>query len=225
MIWGGLLLVLCTTNAFNVPKFFRSRPQLALKNSQEEEYVTVEITAVKAQPAETKQYKDVTFVGYQSLYEEVKEKQMQRALVQNPIFKLLGILLNPSVLLFAFYFSGIAWSKVLWMQKILKLFGRGTLVKPKDGTEPAVEELPYQIFECEVCRMEMRPARGRADAIFGRPRFRCSKCGAKASAYFDVDDLDDPRAVSRLERLEKEKNRETYGDDDEDEGGDEDEDA
>ena len=42
--------------------------------------------------------------------------------------------------------------------------------------------------------MEMRPARGRAEAIFGRPRFRCSRCGSKASAYFDVDDMSDPRA-------------------------------
>ena len=45
--------------------------------------------------------------------------------------------------------------------------------------------------------MEMRPAKGRADIILGRERFRCSRCGAKASAYFNIDDLEDPRAVAR----------------------------
>ena len=66
----------------------------------------------------------------------------------------------------------------------------------------------------------MRPARGRAEVIFGRPRFRCSKCGSKADAYFNVDDMDDSRAVARLQRLEEEANREDYDDvydDDDDE--------
>jgi hypothetical protein len=45
--------------------------------------------------------------------------------------------------------------------------------------------------------MEMRPAKGRADIILGRERFRCSRCGAKAAAYFNIDDLEDPRAIAR----------------------------
>jgi len=79
--------------------------------------------------------------------------------------------------------------------------------------------------------MELRPARGRAEKIFGRERFRCSKCGAKASAYFDIDDLNDPRAVARLERIAKEKEEEdnqeydmTNDDDDDDDNDDDDED-
>jgi hypothetical protein len=43
----------------------------------------------------------------------------------------------------------------------------------------------------------MRPAKGRADIILGRERFRCSRCGAKAAAYFNIDDLEDPRAIAR----------------------------
>jgi hypothetical protein len=62
--------------------------------------------------------------------------------------------------------------------------------------------------------MELRPARGRAEKIFARERFRCSKCGAKASAYFDIDDLTDPRAVARLERIAREKEEEDNQDDD-----------
>ena len=56
--------------------------------------------------------------------------------------------------------------------------------------------------------MEMRPARGRAQVILGRERFRCSRCGAKASAYFDIDDMNDPRAVARMERMKEAENLE-----------------
>jgi hypothetical protein len=49
----------------------------------------------------------------------------------------------------------------------------------------------------QVCGMEMRPAKGRADIILGRERFRCSRCGAKAAAYFNIDNMEDPRAVAR----------------------------
>jgi hypothetical protein len=141
--------------------------------SSESEYVTVEVqTRSVLVESSSKKSEEVAFIGYQSLYEEVQENRMQRALVENPVLKVLGLLFNPTTLLFAMYFSGIAWSKVLWLQKLLSIFGKGSL---KDaGTEP-VKELPYQIFECESCKMELRPARGRAEAIFGKPRFRCSK--------------------------------------------------
>jgi hypothetical protein len=68
--------------------------------------------------------------------------------------------------------------------------------------------------------MELRPARGRAQVILGRERFRCSRCGAKASAYFNIDDMNDPRAVARLERLKEQENLEEADIDDDDDGGD-----
>ena len=58
-------------------------------------------------------------------------------------------------------------------------------------------ELKLLIIQNQVCGMEMRPAKGRADIILGRERFRCSRCGAKAAAYFNIDNLEDPRAVAR----------------------------
>ena len=64
------------------------------------------------------------------------------------------------------------------------------------------------VCACQSCGMEMRPARGRAQVILGRERFRCSRCGAKASAYFDIDDMNDPRAVARLERMKEAENLE-----------------
>ncbi len=161
--------------------------------------------------------------AYDSVYEEEKEDKMIE-IVDSPALKVLSVLLNPSTMVLALYLSSVGWSKVLWLQKFFKIFGKGTLVKKK-GEEEKVEEvdLPFQTFECEVCKMEMRPARGRAEAIFGRPRFRCSRCGSKASSYFDVDDLEDPRAVARLERIEKEKNEEWLDDEDDDEDDDGDE--
>ena len=77
----------------------------------------------------------------------------------------------------------------------------------------------------QVCGMEMRPARGRAEVIFGRERFRCSRCGAKASSYFNVDDMNDPRAVARLERLkaQEEMDEADVTDDGDDDTADDDE--
>jgi len=157
----------------------------------------------------------------------------------SPLFKVLGFVFNPTSLLLVMYFSSIGWNQVLWLQKFFKIFGRGTLSKKQgdEGYVKPVEELPFQTFECEKCRMEMRPARGRAEAIFGRERFRCSRCGSKASAYFNVDDLSDPRAVARLERIKREQEEAAAGlgededgegsgdgDEDEGEGGDGDDD-
>lgn len=152
----------------------------------------------------TSQREQARIIAYETLYQETKEDKVSIVL-DSPIVKALQVCLNPTTLLLAIYLSSIGWSNVLWLQKILKIFGKGSLVS-KDG-QPVipVQDLPFQIFECEKCQLEMRPAKGRAEAIFGRPRFRCPRCGSKASAYFNVDDLSDPRAVTRLERLEKEK--------------------
>ena len=156
--------------------------------------------------------------------------RMVNMVTDSPAYRLLGFVFNPTSLLLVMYFSSIGWNQVLWVQKFFKIFGRGTLSKKEGdkGYVTPVEELPFQTFECEKCGMEMRPARGRAEAIFGRERFRCSRCGSKASAYFNVDDLNDPRAVARLERLKREKDDAANGvglgdgdDDEDDEGGDE----
>ena len=162
--------------------------------------------------------------AYDEVYEEEKEDRMFQ-LVESPALKVISVLLNPSTMVLVLYLTSVGWSKVIWLQKFFKIFGKGTLVKkPGDAANQDEEELPFQTFECEVCKMEMRPARGRAEAIFGRPRFRCSRCGAKASSYFDVDDMNDPRAVARLERIEKEKNEEWADDDDDDDDDDGDDD-
>ena len=183
------------------------------------------------QQSKDKNGNEAKLVAFDTVYKEYKEDRVANTL-DSPVVKFLGVLLNPTSMLLILYLSSIGWSRVLWLQRFLSIFGRGVLVnkeKRAPGTPLPEEELPFQIFECEVCKLEMRPARGRADIIFGRPRFRCSRCGAKADAFFDVDDMSDPRATERAKRLEDEANAEWGDDEDEydDEGGedyDEDED-
>lgn len=62
-----------------------------------------------------------------------------------------------------------------------------------------------ETFECEKCRMQLMPAKGRATFIMGKPTFRCARCGSKASAYFNINDMDDERAIARKARLENEE--------------------
>lgn len=92
--------------------------------------------------------------SYTSTYKENKEDKVSDVL-DSPVLKFFGVLLNPTTLLLALYFSSIGWSQVLWLQKILNVFGKGALVKKEDGTiesaaAAALKALPFQTFECEV---------------------------------------------------------------------------
>ncbi len=87
-----------------------------------------------------------------------------------------------------------------------------------------IEELKnkseFDIYECEVCQMELRPAKGRAKIVLSKPAFRCPKCGAKSVKFFNIYDMKDSRAKARWERLQREKEeeeRELFGDDNENE--------
>lgn len=166
---------------------------------------SVIIELVLTRPLSIKDSK-TNIIAYDAVYKESKEDVFE-TVIDSPLLNVIGILFNPLTLVLALYFSSVAWSNVVWFQQILKLFGRGKLVENKSNKDktPSVEDLPFQTFECQKCGMELRPARGRAEKILGRERFRCSKCGAKASAYFDIDDLNDPRAIARLERIATEK--------------------
>jgi hypothetical protein len=95
-------------------------------------------------------------MSYSSTYKQNKEDKVLDVL-DSPVLKLFGVLLNPTTLLLALYFSSIGWSQVLWLQKILNVFGKGSLVKREDGTiesaaAAALKALPFQTFECEVTR-------------------------------------------------------------------------
>lgn len=155
------------------------------------------------------------FIAYNSLYKKDKEDKMS-VVLDSPVMKVVDLIFNPIALVFTLYFSILGYNKFSSFFSSLRSLLTGKKNKSEDTTTVAkLEELPYQVFECEVCEMQMRPAKGRAEKIFGRDRFRCSRCGSKASSYFNIDDLSDPRAVERIERLAKEKEDEdSLGDDD-----------
>ena len=170
------------------------------------------IEVVTRRPTSSKDSTKIT--ASNSLYKQIKEeKALRDKVIDSGFGKFIGMVLNPTTLLLGMYVATYGWSGVIWLQRFLKIFGMGTLAKNSKNKTVPVEDLPFQTYECEKCGMQMKPARGRATAIFGKERFRCSRCGAKAEAYFDIDDLNDPRAVERLERLEKEKREEEEGDD------------
>lgn len=158
------------------------------------------------------------------VYQEYQEETKVEKVLDSSAGKFLGILLQPSTLLLFMWAAGnwSTWMQKTWVQKFLKIFGRGKLAKNSNDPDakPVVlmEDLPFQTFECEKCQMQMKPAKGRAEVIFGKARFRCSRCGSKADAYFDIDDMTDPRAVARAERVRKEEERRSsYEDLEEDE--------
>lgn len=163
--------------------------------------------------------------AYGNVYKEYKEEKMEKVL-DSRAGQVIGFLFNPSVLLLMLWFSGnwVSWTQKSWVQKVLGVFGKGKLAPKEDGTKPVIADLPFQIFECEVCKMEMRPAKGRAEVIFGKERFRCSRCGAKAAAYFDIDNMEDPRAVARVERLTREQEAKDNYDNEEEEDDEEEDD-
>lgn len=167
---------------------------------------TVEIIRKKALKFPKQQQEKIltSTVADYSLYKQSKDDRISSIVMDSPVSKILELVFNPLSLCLMLYFSSVGLSKIVWLQKILKIFGKGTLAKP--NLKEKEEELPpFEVYECEKCKMEMRPARGRAEIIFGRPRFRCARCGAKKDAYFNIADMNDPRAVVRLERLEEER--------------------
>lgn len=84
------------------------------------------------------------------------------------------------------------------------------------------------IYECEVCQAQLRPATDRAKFVLNNPKFKCPGCGGKGSLFFNIYDVSDSRARQRLDRLEEEKRKkeeaekEDYEDDEyeEDDDGD-----
>ena len=51
--------------------------------------------------------------------------------------------------------------------------------------------------------MTMRPAKGRASAVFSRAGFHCPRCNSPASSFFNVADMSDHRALHRQSVLAK----------------------
>jgi rubredoxin len=204
----------------NRPKQILVKLSLSDLNSQKDVIIEV-IAKQKIQDKSVPHYGEHLDViaSYDGVYKEYKEEKFEKVM-DSGVGKAMSVLFSPTSMLLAMYVATnfASWMQKAWVQKFLSMFGKGSLARKADGTKPVVVELPFQTFECQVCKMVMRPARGRAEAIFGRERFRCSRCGAKADAYFDIDDTDDPRALARLERLKREQEEKDNFESDEEDG-------
>ena len=111
------------------------------------------------------------------------------------------IIFNPVALVFLLYFILVGYNQ------ITVLFNNivSALTFRKISHQPVIEQstdTAFQVFECEVCEMQLRPAKGRAEKILSRDRFRCARCGARASSYYDIEDMTDQRAVARIRKIE-----------------------
>jgi len=172
-------------------------------------------------------------ISYETVYNDNKEDRVSTIVDNRTISQVLGLITNPLALLLFIYTVLLGYNKVIdtWNNLISLIFKRkgkdnssnsnksitsssSTTNSQLQSTVNTIIDLPFLIYECEICQMQMRPAKGRAEKIFSRERFRCARCGSKASAYFNIDDMNDKRAVARMERLQEEE-ADDYGDDDE----------
>jgi len=210
-----LSLIITAALGYNklLGKGFRCFPSMSMKDTIKnneiscgaEKPIFLTVNVKRRVPAEKilLQSPDTNIIAYESVYDDKPEGRVSLAL-KGPVSNMIAIVLNPMSMVFALYLSSIAWSKATFTQKILAIFGRGSLVRRSKKEQAILDSKPYQVFECDKCKMELRPAKGRAEIIFGRERFRCARCGSPASAYFDIANMSDPRAVARLIRLEQE---------------------
>lgn len=148
--------------------------------------------------------------AYESVYQDTTSAFDSDGVVSTVTSKALEIMFNPVALVFVIYFVAVGYTQLGNLAKsILKFITQ----ERSDIHTELVVDTPFQVFECEKCHMQMRPAKGRAQKILTREKFRCARCGARAASYFDIDDLDDPRAIARRERLEREALEEECQDD------------
>ena len=121
------------------------------------------------------------------VYQEYQEETKVENVLDSSAGKFLGILLQPSTLLLFMWAAGnwSTWMQKTWVQKFLKIFGRGKLANSNDpAAKPVVlmEDLPFQTFECEHCQMQINPPKDRSEVIFGKARLRASRAGRQVGA-------------------------------------------
>jgi DNA-directed RNA polymerase subunit RPC12/RpoP len=137
---------------------------------------------------------------HDAVYRDVAASSSQSPVVGYAL-KALEIAFNPIALVFVLYFMVAGYTQLGALTNNILTFLR---LRERNKTDAIAPDVPFQVFECEKCHMQMRPAKGRAEKILSREKFRCARCGSRASSYFNIDDMNDPRAVMRKERLEME---------------------
>jgi hypothetical protein len=156
----------------------------------------------------------VAFVAYDSIYDQQKESLYYK-IRDSSLVRILDfwadneVMLGVGGLAIAFVFFAVFGRVEILMRAVHTisnqfrlLTGYSSGVRSDNLATFGVDNA--ETLECEGCHTQLRPAKGRAAAILSAVRFRCVRCGAKGSSFFNIDDGKDPRAIARKVRLEKE---------------------
>lgn len=189
---------------------------------QQEKKVLLEVTVKQSTACSTAE--EAQIIARSGLYRHEEKADKKVLVVQSSIYKFVEFATNPFAVIFGIYFFAFGYGRIVSF--FSGIFNRGGAVKekPTKVVEEVKEDQPFQVFQCQRCGMQLRPARGRAEKIFANERFRCARCGSKASSYFNIDDMKDPRAVARVEKLkreEEEREKAEFGEDEEEEADEE----
>eukprot|EP00962_Isochrysis_galbana_P034133 scaffold11504_cov92-Isochrysis_galbana.AAC.1 len=96
---------------------------------------------------------------------------------------------------------------VIGLAVILGLFARkvflkgGLMAAIREGpdlrflAQTKAQEAELHEFQCEKCGFTIFPARGREGKFFPDD-YKCQSCGAPKESFFDMNSLDDPRAIA-----------------------------
>ncbi len=105
------------------------------------------------------------------------------------------IVLDKSIIRPLLFIAVILGLKVL---QVVRTWGtRSALDEPvgKFTSATLAEQSELKEFQCSSCGFTIFPARGREGKFFP-DSFRCPNCGARKEAFFDMNDLSDPRTVA-----------------------------
>jgi hypothetical protein len=106
----------------------------------------------------------VDIVGYSSLYDEEEEDSSTvGAVLEKPISNLISLGTNPLALITVIYVFSLTKLRVA---KLLEKWGviqkdRMRDVPLSKEEKEKLDAQPFEIYECEKCTMQMRPAKGR----------------------------------------------------------------
>jgi DNA-directed RNA polymerase subunit RPC12/RpoP len=150
----------------------------------------------------------------------ISHRDKAGAIFMAGVFVLVGFLYFPNL------FGHLAKKKILSEKEI----HFRELLTSLEGDKIDYDALQkIDIYQCVTCDTQFRPAKGRVEVFLKNPRFQCPRCHAPNTAFYNIYDYKDTRAIARLEKLKLKKEQEkleetTEGGDDDEETENEDED-
>jgi len=95
---------------------------------------------------------------------------------------------------------GLLVVMLLFVRRVIIKGGQAFIIDKVDKADPQYlastkqEEAELHEFVCEKCSFTIFPSRGREGKFFP-DGYKCQGCGAPKEAFFDMNSMDDPRAI------------------------------